>query len=518
MSLAGELDEEEDEESPGKVNGIEDVQVKGKDKKEEKKKGNRSDMINEMVTEVAEEFPFRMIEDAYLQRLNESLDYKVRVYLISAQNLTATGVSLDLKSRLAGMTALCTANPYPIIELKGAQIIPENRAIKRIEERDLAMANNLNPKFFRVYELDVFLPEEHQLEIKIMDKAYASYADSLIGQTTIDLENRLYGNMLFMTNHSLEIEMESIKEPIKETKKKAKKDKKLKKKLLQLMTRQKHMIAEYRKMKAIEQILIPVEFRELTHPTKNQAQGIVEMWTEIYTEEQAKKIEIQKMQTIKKETYEIRLVVWETRDVPLVDGDDVDIWVRVTFDPTGRPEDEVEKRTDVHNNSKTGWGQFNWRFKFDITIPCDFPRIKFTVHDEGVIVDEAIGEATLNLKRTLAKMEREGYIEVPKTYITCANANLLGEDRGNLMFSMTILTKEDADDDPVGESWDEPNHDPVLKKPTAGRGLAGLVAGGGWNFDFAWNPFGKLLPFILCMMVFLTLLTIFMYGKMMGLL
>jgi hypothetical protein len=62
------------------------------------------------------------------------------------------------------------------------------------------------------------------------------------------------------------------------------------------------------------------------------------------------------MNVIKKETYEIRLIVWETRDVPLVDGDKVDIWVRVNFDPTGNPEDMVEKRTDVHNGSKTGWG------------------------------------------------------------------------------------------------------------------------------------------------------------------
>ena len=35
-----------------------------------------------------------------------------------------------------------------------------------------------------------------------------------------------------------------------------------------------------------------------------------------------------------------------------------------------------------------------------------------------------IGEATLNLKRTITKMEREGYIEVPKTYISCYNANI----------------------------------------------------------------------------------------------
>ena len=86
----------------------------------------------------------------------------------------------------------------------------------------------------------------------------------------------------------------------------------------------------------------------MSHPLKSQAQGIVEMWAEIYDEESARRIEGQKMQSIKAETFEMRLVVWETRDVPLVDGDNVDIGVRVTYDPTGRPEDEVEKRTDVH--------------------------------------------------------------------------------------------------------------------------------------------------------------------------
>jgi len=87
------------------------------------------------------------------------------------------------------------------------------------------------------------------------------------------------------------------------------------------------------------------------------------------------------MNVIKKDKYEIRLIVWETREVPLVDGDKVDIFVRVIFDPTGWPEDEVEKKTDVHSNSKTGWGQFNWRMKFALETPADFPRIKFLIHD-----------------------------------------------------------------------------------------------------------------------------------------
>ena len=88
------------------------------------------------------------------------------------------------------------------------------------------------------------------------------------------------------------------------------------------------------------------------------------MWVEVITLDEAPKIPWQKMEVVKKEIFEIRLIVWETRDVPLVDGDKVDIWVKVTWDPTGWPEDEVTKRTDTHNNSKTGWGQFNWRFKF----------------------------------------------------------------------------------------------------------------------------------------------------------
>jgi|APSaa5957512535_1039671.scaffolds.fasta_scaffold332929_2 hypothetical protein len=105
------------------------------------------------------------------------------------------------------------------------------------------------------------------------------------------------------------------------------------------------------------------------------------MWAEIYDAEEARKIRTMPMQDKKEETYEIRLIIWEAKDVPLIDGDDVDIFVRVSFDPTGRPEEEVEKKTDVHQNSKTGWGVFNWRMKFQITVPCEFPRIKFTLHD-----------------------------------------------------------------------------------------------------------------------------------------
>ena len=59
-----------------------------------------------------------MFNTKYLQKLNEDRQsYKVRIYLLSCQNLTATGVALDIKSRMAGMTALSTATPFPVLKI-----------------------------------------------------------------------------------------------------------------------------------------------------------------------------------------------------------------------------------------------------------------------------------------------------------------------------------------------------------------------------------------------------------------
>jgi len=63
-----------------------------------------------------------------------------------------------------------------------------------------------------------------------------------------------------------------------------------------------------------------------------------------------------------------------------------------------------------------------------------------------------VGESCINLKSTVRKLEREGFIEVPKTYITFAHPNFPGEERGILMFSMTILPLDDAAAEPVGEA------------------------------------------------------------------
>ena len=77
------------------------------------------------------------------------------------------------------------------------------------------------------------------------------------------------------------------------------------------------------------------------------------------------------------------------------------------------------------------------------------------------------------------------------------------------MFSMDILLSDDANQDPVGEAQDEPNKDPYLKRPTAGRGLGDAMSSVGMlpNMDISWNPFGKLLYVIIFFGVMGTILT-----------
>lgn len=45
-----------------------------------------------------------------------------------------------------------------------------------------------------------------------------------------------------------------------------------------------------KKLKEVEQIIIPIENRELTHPQKLQAQGVIETWIEIFPLDEARKI------------------------------------------------------------------------------------------------------------------------------------------------------------------------------------------------------------------------------------
>jgi len=69
---------------------------------------------------------------------------------------------VDFKSARAGMSAMCTATPYPQLIL-GDGDESNTKKIKRQSDREIAIEGELNPRFLKIYEFDSKFPEDSSL-------------------------------------------------------------------------------------------------------------------------------------------------------------------------------------------------------------------------------------------------------------------------------------------------------------------------------------------------------------------
>jgi hypothetical protein len=99
---------------------------------------------------------------------NVPLRYILRVYCVRGINLKPK----DLNGR---------ADPYLCLTF--------NQQV--INDKDNAVMAQVNPVFGRCFQLNGTFPQDHTLVISVMDWDVVT-ADDLIGETTIDLENRFY--------------------------------------------------------------------------------------------------------------------------------------------------------------------------------------------------------------------------------------------------------------------------------------------------------------------------------------
>ena len=113
---------------------------------------------------VAKSSPFEFHRDEYMTKMLKETKqfYRVRVYLLAGQNIPALNNVIDLKSRLAGMYALCSSNPYPVLQISDG-IPDENCKTRKLDGREFAVDGDLDPEFFRIFELDAELPNDWQL-------------------------------------------------------------------------------------------------------------------------------------------------------------------------------------------------------------------------------------------------------------------------------------------------------------------------------------------------------------------
>ncbi|KAK6479518.1 fer-1-like protein 4 [Huso huso] len=357
--------------------------------------------------EEAEEEPeCRIIQGA---PKNMPIKVLVRVYVVKATNLAPT----DPNGK---------SDPYVVVKIRE----------QHMDSRERYIPKQLNPVFGEVFELTVSFPLETELSLFVFDHDMIG-SDDLIGETKIDLENRFYSKHralcglasqydtdgynkwrdarkptvilanlcrkngvpapeyrpfeVKVVNQLFKIPTEAFPEEL------LKKNKKTEEDLSELEEHKALFVLQHwEQMLGFGSKLVPehVEIRSLLNSEKpGLAQGYVHMWIDMFPVDvpAPPPVNIKPRLPI---SYELRVIIWNTDDVFLEDVNPFtgalssDIYVKGWI--KGLEDDKQE--TDVHFNSLTGEGMFNWRFVFRFDYLPTEKEITFKKKESIFSIDE----------------------------------------------------------------------------------------------------------------------------------
>lgn len=433
------------------------------------------------------------------RKMTERRALATRLYIYRGLNLSAVENRPDLVARAAGMDAMSAASTYPeIIIGKG-----DNVDHTYICDNKLLEENELNPMYFRTYEMQCALPKEWKMEINIWSHQ-SLFPDQMIGRTTIDLEDRFLG----IEFHSRQIMAEYLKELAAQMYEAEKDDTEK-----ELWNKFKRDVKKYLKLYQQTPPKIPVEYRPLSHPKKKAKQGMLEMFLEVLDAGDAKKFPMEALMRPRPEDYEIRLIVWKCEGIPRGENPTVDVYFQAQFSPHGWIEESEKKETDAHLGSTDGHGVFNYRLKFGVTLPCSFPRLRLVAVDFHAFgSDNSISEIVIDMTSGFKKLMKEGSLKWEEKWVQMHLPNKAGTDGGRVLISIYIITKAEAEAKPVGEGQDEPNRDPELEKPEEGRGISDFLKGTGLDVGFGWLNFGLIAKVVALLGVLVAVAYIVIYA------
>mmetsp|Transcript_14660 Transcript_14660/g.7168 ORF Transcript_14660/g.7168 Transcript_14660/m.7168 type:complete len:144 (-) Transcript_14660:273-704(-) len=142
---------------------------------------------------------------------------------------------------------------------------------------------------------------------------------------------------------------------------------------------------------------------------------MVETWIEVLPKDVARNKPMSKIQRPEAELFEMRLVIWEVKDIPFPPEETAsDLYVRVNWDPEGWNGEPMSDETDVHCGSEDGYGVYNFRMKFNVKLPLQFPRLKLEVFDFNTFSDDVLlATVIMDWSRYFKRLLQEGKIEIP---------------------------------------------------------------------------------------------------------
>ncbi|XP_032771679.1 fer-1-like protein 6 [Rattus rattus] len=493
---------------------------------------------------------------------NHPIQVLIRVYIVAAFNLSPADP--DGKS-----------DPYIVLKLGQTEI----------KDRDKYIPKQLNPVFGRSFEIQATFPKESLLSVLIYDHDMIG-SDDLIGETKIDLENRFYSKHRAICGLQSQYEIEGYnawRDTAKPTEILTKlcKDNMLDgphfrpgkiqigKKVFSGKTvfteaDSEEMVESYEHLalkvlhswEDIPEVgcrLVPehIETRPLYHKDKpGMEQGRLQMWVDIFPKDTPQLGPPVDISPRKPKGYELRVTIWNTEDVILEDENiftgqkSSDIYVKGWI--KGLEDDKQE--TDVHYNSLTGEGNFNWRFLFPFQyLPAEkqmviskreniFSLEKMECKTPAVLVlqvwdferlssDDFLGSLEMNLNSFPRAAKSAKACDLSK-FENASGENKISifqqkrvrgwwpfakskELTGKVEAEFHLVTAEEAEKNPVGKARKEP--EPLAKPNRPDTSFSWFVSPFKCLYHLIWKNYKKYIIIAFILIILIVFLVLFIY-------
>ncbi|KAM9850875.1 fer-1-like protein 6 isoform 2-T2 [Aulostomus maculatus] len=489
---------------------------------------------------------------------NSPVRVLIRVYIVSASNLHPA----DQDGK---------ADPYIVVRL----------GKNEIKDRDNYIPKQLNPVFGRSFEMQVTFPQESLLSVLIYDYDMVG-GDDLIGQTQIDLENRFYSQHRATCGLPTEYSVEGYnawRDCLKPTELLMKlcrenlvdgphfrpgritvADKVFTGKTVFMHEDQPVESYEHLSLKILHRWaeipgvgckLVPehIETRTLYNKARpGMDQGQVQMWVDMFPADLPHPGPPVDISPRKPKGYELRIIIWNTEDVILEDSNFLtgqqssDIYIKGWL--KGLEDDRQE--TDVHYNSLTGEGNFNWRFVFPFNyMPAEkvvvvrkresiFSLDKTEQKLPAILILQVWDFETLSSDDFLGTVELDlhGFPRGSKTAKSC-KADVFtdgterisifqqkrargwwpfsksGELTGKVEAEFHLVTAEEADKNPVGRARKEP--EPLPKPNRPDTSFSWFVNPFKCFFHLVWRNYKKYIIIALVLLITVLFLALLFY-------
>ncbi|XP_032547095.1 fer-1-like protein 6 [Chiroxiphia lanceolata] len=493
---------------------------------------------------------------------NHSVKVLIRVYIVAAFNLSPADP--DGKS-----------DPYIVLKLGNTEI----------KDRENYIPKQLNPVFGRSFEIQATFPKDSLLRVLIYDHDFVG-TDDLIGETKIDLENRFYSRHRATCGLQSQYEIEGYNAWRDATKPseiltKLCKDYKINGPFMrpgeiQVGTKvfkgqtvftedeNEEPVESYehlslKVLRAWEEIpgaghkLVPehIETRPLYHKDKpGMEQGRVQMWVDMFPNDMPLPGPPVDISPRKPKGYELRVIIWNTEDVILEDENmftgqkSSDIYVKGWI--KGLEEDKQE--TDVHYNSLTGEGNFNWRFVFPFHYLPAEKQIVVSKRENIFSLEKTERKIPAELVLQVWDFERlssddflgtleldlNGFPQAVKTAKSCDLGTVLaaseenkisifqqkrvrgwwpfikaGELTGKVEAEFHLVTAEEAEKNPVGKARKEP--EPLEKPNRPDTSFSWFVNPFKCLYHLIWKNYKKYIIIGIILLILVVFLVLFIY-------